>query len=463
MRFAIVLVAACGGSPAAPPDAAPDAPPDAAPDAAPGRTVTAHAINHFLPESGIAADAPSTAAFYILDAAGAKIAGTATGFAGVAPGPYLVCTGTLCIASAADALDLDRHLAGRSDLASGTASTRLMLTAGGLAQAGTLDELELPSQNTRATATLAVGDLATGANGILPFEGRGIYAASDEIRVDQLVTRAVGSEPYMSIGRTGVATPVAMLADQTTPTTVTLGADLPTTTVTVDLSRAQLTSFAGAINPTAHLTASGVAAFVELTGYDNYFPTLFDYQSTATADASLVFAYADPFPVGDGRILEAYADYAVDFTAAGAGTKGTLFAILGAYRALGGTGTLAPLVGPPQALTVGGRDATAAQTGVGITPMIAWTAPALGTADWYAVTVCRIQISVASGTDLPAVATFYTTATELQLPTGVMTAGAQYAILVEAEVTPGRDITTAPFAPVSQGAYAATISAALTP
>lgn len=461
-RASLLLFASCGSSTPALPDAAP---PDAAIDAEPtGRTVTASALNHYLPEDGVAVDLASAESWYVLGADGVKhpavVAGSQLAFPNVPNGDYFICTGAFCVVSDADTIALDRHLAGRPSLTLGDASTRLMLTASNCAQAGTLDQLELPSQNTRAVATLAVGQLATSATGILSFASRGLYAAGDRIDVDQLVTRTSPAGAYQALGRTGQATMVAMAAGATTPTTVTMGADLPTTTLIATIASQDFgTGFVAQFNPDARFAAAGIAGFVELPGVDGYDPTLFDFQTTDPDSVLQSFTYADPFPAADARILEGYVDIAVDFTATGAGTKSTLFAIQGAYGPA--VSLIEPVVGPPVALGVSGPGGSAQ---VGTTPTIAWQPPSQhGAPDFYVVAVHRIDITAASGTALPEIARFWTKRTSITVPTGVFETGKRYAVLVEADVASGRDIATAPFTHVTEGGFASVVSGVISP
>jgi hypothetical protein len=110
-------------------------------------------------------------------------------------------------------------------------------------------------------------------------------------------------------------------------------------------------------------------------------------------------------------------------------------------------------VSPPRAIAVG----------TGITPTISWLPPSLGTPSWYVATIDRIQITVDSGTSFVPVASLFTTQTSIDVPIGVMTHGESYVVFVEANVTPGRDLETAPFANVQTGAFASAISAAIAP
>jgi hypothetical protein len=104
-------------------------------------------------------------------------------------------------------------------------------------------------------------------------------------------------------------------------------------------------------------------------------------------------------------------------------------------------GPIAPRLGPVGSPTFDGEDATQPVVG-SATPTIAWAPPALGTAELYRVYLRR-QDAVAPHGQLVAV--FYTAATSLRIPNGLMTAGQSYWVEIDAAADPDADLLAAPY------------------
>jgi len=107
------------------------------------------------------------------------------------------------------------------------------------------------------------------------------------------------------------------------------------------------------------------------------------------------------------------------------------------------TGPIGPLVGPVRAPKIGGADLFQSQTGVGLTPTLAWTTPAIGKPSEYIVGVYRLAVS-GTATTSTRVATIRTTATSVTIPPGVLAPTTSYAFSINAATTPN------PAAPLRQ-------------
>lgn len=95
--------------------------------------------------------------------------------------------------------------------------------------------------------------------------------------------------------------------------------------------------------------------------------------------------------------------------------------------------TIAPSVGCVGAVTVGGQPFMAPPlTGVGVTPTIAWQAPALGTPDVY------VALIYDASTGNP-VFVVLTKGTSFVVPSGILAAGTSYGLSISADVSPGHD------------------------
>ena len=114
------------------------------------------------------------------------------------------------------------------------------------------------------------------------------------------------------------------------------------------------------------------------------------------------------------------------------------------------THPIEPLLSPVQnpTITTSGvtRTLFSDQSGVGLTPTIAWTAPAQGTPQGYGVHLYRLFLNGTS-TNFQQVAVFSLdgTQTAMTFPSGVLSAGQYYFILLRAMQDSTYDPTSAPF------------------
>ena len=106
-------------------------------------------------------------------------------------------------------------------------------------------------------------------------------------------------------------------------------------------------------------------------------------------------------------------------------------------------GPVAPVLGPPHAPALNGRDAFAPQAGVGLQPTISWSPPSLGTATSYVVKIDLLS----SGTPPPGlqeVTISVYTANSVQVPAGFLQPGRQYAATITAVSAPWDTLDRAP-------------------
>jgi hypothetical protein len=102
---------------------------------------------------------------------------------------------------------------------------------------------------------------------------------------------------------------------------------------------------------------------------------------------------------------------------------------------------IVPVLGPPRSPKIEGRDAFQAQTGVGLHPTVSWSPPRLGSATSYTVNILAV-----SGN--PAIANVSLTVygvTSLQIPTGILQAGATYNMIITANSAPWDSLDRPPF------------------
>jgi hypothetical protein len=156
-------------------------------------------------------------------------------------------------------------------------------------------------------------------------------------------------------------------------------------------------------------------------------------------------AYGNPFPDAWGSMITAY-EWAAPSDPPGSDRwLAPGFVSVTMPLADAATGPIRPGVSPVRNLRIAGQDAFGSPMGTGLLPLITWDPPALGSPSAYRVGVwsphpCAHVTVWACTPD----ATVVTTETSIVVPPGVLAAGAQYQVVVTAEVSPV-DVTTQPF------------------
>jgi hypothetical protein len=99
---------------------------------------------------------------------------------------------------------------------------------------------------------------------------------------------------------------------------------------------------------------------------------------------------------------------------------------------------LVPLVSSVRTVQISGRDATVVQSGVGLRPIISWTAPAVGTPSRYVVKLYSLP---PAGGDWQVVSTLNLpgSTTSVQLPTGLQQSGRVYYLWISAQAGTSTD------------------------
>ena len=124
-------------------------------------------------------------------------------------------------------------------------------------------------------------------------------------------------------------------------------------------------------------------------------------------------------------------------------------------------GTVQPLVGPVGAPKISGQDAFINRMGVGLTPLVAWTAPAVGTPTRYELSLFQLGISAMKTTKTP-VATIITPEVQVQLPPGLLQPATKYFLLIFAIAEPNRN-ELRPFIPTLPSGHAVVLSGIFEP
>ena len=420
------------------------------------RPVTLSAISTFLDEDAVTKhDVPAVLATpsIVLDD-GSPLAlspGSPGSWSAQVPGgPYWLHTGTTWYRATGDHIDLGYLQGGRADAVAPTNSTRVTLALGGVGDWRPTDLLQLyswqaaswdvfdPRLSGGATSGTAMEDWNA------PAFGHGalhLLAAGDLLYVLQssvFYFNAAGSFRAV-VGWTSVSG--RSMADGQ-PSTLSL----PPMTFTrqnaylgVDW---RTTQFAAALQPlqasVAHrliVDARPMAAGGELP--EGATPNLLDLLRTGVVPDQTGDAYYQNFlPAQYKQVLHAEYGGAVFRTAPGAARP----AALAVYSTRLDTVDAAPypivpLLSAVRTVTVGGLDATVRQTGLGLTPLVSWTAPAVGTPSGYRIVLYQLSVQAGS-TDTVAVErgtlAISGTETSVQVPPGVLAANGAYAAYIVA-------------------------------
>ena len=156
---------------------------------------------------------------------------------------------------------------------------------------------------------------------------------------------------------------------------------------------------------------------------------------------------SNPYPAGWDLVGDATTLVQNSYVATGATASTPLYGAISHSAALSSFSgaPVQPLVTPARTPLVNGRNAYVRQNTVGNDIALSWTAPASATApNGYQVTIYSVT-NAGGKTVLPAVAGGVTTATELRLPPGTLTAGAEYCALVRSSYAPNLDFARTPF------------------
>lgn len=152
--------------------------------------------------------------------------------------------------------------------------------------------------------------------------------------------------------------------------------------------------------------------------------------------------YHNPFPSDWPLLLRIVAPYAMQVTVPGA-TPGYVFAELAIVSEVGPTMAQNIVIGPVREIRVNGTSAIGDLANVSTTPRLSWSAPQLGTATGYVVTVHRL-FQVGGSTRDEQVLELVSTSTEVLIPPGYLDSGQSYLVRIDALAMPNTDLASAP-------------------
>ncbi len=275
----------------------------------------------------------------------------------------------------------------------------------------------------------------------------------DQNYIAQLITQSVGGYPFAALGRFIAPTKFTQANGSDTAINGTLTTVPQTHSFEANVNGADLLAQALAANPSATLYSSGF-------GLDVYPGSFAHGQTTATPDLIIYngtptistngdlgpVAYGNPYPASKWPLYIFYTYYATTNYTAPEATNSTpiLTAAYGETTKLPTvTNPIAPLVGVAQTPTINSKNFFTNHSGVGLTPVLKWSPPTVGTATYYLVTVYQL-LNSGGNTVATGVATMSTQKATLRIPTGLLTAGQAYVFGVSAYYIPGLNFAKNP-------------------
>ncbi|SET19649.1 hypothetical protein [Stigmatella erecta] len=273
-------------------------------------------------------------------------------------------------------------------------------------------------------------------------------AAGDTLYATQHVARFIdeGLQSFLELRR-GIQVAAPTARDGTLLLNATL-APLPTTSHSVSYGTATFEALALAAHPTATLSANVIylgtlPAYSRFGSYEGW-PDLAQVSwppSQGALQSTLTFG--NPYPATWDRVIMAMTYsriiYSVDLPEGGTSTPVSFQVSTHAEQPVSDSGTtvLTAQVGPPREVRLNQTVATTPLTGVGLTPLASWTAPALGTARHYSLRLFELSANTSKRTIRTQVATFLTDQTQLRLPPGLLVQGKNYYLEITAVFSPG--------------------------
>lgn len=380
---------------------------------------------------------------------------------GVPDGAYILRIGNEYVASSLSSVDLGSSVLGRADAVRLTTPTTITLDLTNLAPWVGGDALEAFSTQVNAwwfgleyivgqptDGSVALSsysfDSTTSVDG--PFGSNRIEGSrGDRFTFAQLTLgTSLEGVPYQSMTRIFEPAPFDQTNGGTNAFTGAFTDVATNDTSAADLKTTQFAALLGDIHPTAPVISNGVTfSVLGQAGGLSYGPIsatadfLVLYAGTAQDIAASGMHYGQPLQgtwgnIGDARVTKQVAwsvsSLSPAFVYVGIGESDEV----GAFT----TAPITPFVGPPRLARIGALDLNQDQIGVGLTPTISWSAPAVGTATQYDVAVFRLTPDFGNGvTRKELIANFATKGTSLTLPSGILTAGEAYALRISAQVS----------------------------
>lgn len=361
------------------------------------------------------------------------------------------------VETAADVVDLSFSQLGRADVQFATAPTPVTLNFTGLEPWAANEYFGVTSLNADVFRESVLASTASIPLGSTTGTGTFDWAASrhgliDATRGDlSLITqhsaRVVGTTTlYRSISRAATVNSITLQSGQTTSVAVPLTPAGPLSSLDIDWRTTDWEALATQTGLGATLSRQTLSLH-SLPGITNFLRVapglVFLGANPGAAPIQGTVSWNNPFPAAWPVIVYQRAFFSHRVVALGLESAWVQLAIdaseLGPL-----SGMLTPRMGPPGAVRINGEDANANLVGVGLTPTVSWSAPALGTATRYQLMLIEATAS-AGQLDLRPVAQLLTRATSVRLPPGFLVPGSTCVLWVGAETWGTNDLERKPF------------------
>ena len=137
---------------------------------------------------------------------------------------------------------------------------------------------------------------------------------------------------------------------------------------------------------------------------------------------------------------------ALAVTAPGAAMAASFSGSIGRYDPLPAPGApVTPVVTPPRSPRIGSVDAFQSPAGVGTTPTVSWSLPAIGMPTSYTIKIAQPVVAASGGTTFQTIAFLTTSGTSVSIPPGVLQKGVSYVALITAYVKNPDTSDSAPY------------------
>jgi hypothetical protein len=244
-----------------------------------------------------------------------------------------------------------------------------------------------------------------------------------------------------------------------------------------NINGADLAAQTMAANPNAVMTDTTIVLDVYpgsmAKGFNTDTPDLVGYsigtgeQPFLTTNGDLgQIRYGNPFPAKKWTLFAGYTyTAATSYTAPGATNSAPLNSyVQDATTTLPSpTSPMTPLVGVVQKPSINGKTFFQDQTGVGMTPLLKWSPPSLGTATFYEVRGYELSNDGLGNTLINQIMRLRTASTSLRIPPARLSAGLGYVFLVRPFYVPGLNFAKTPFMSGPTSAFADVLSGMMQP
>lgn len=445
---------------------------------APGRTITGTRLATYWSGAQAGAPVPATSGVSIMALVeknggyewhSGSVSGNGDFAVGVPAGRTLLAVENLVngrvsyVDTSSTVVDLGFDAAGRPDDVPPQYSTPVTFLLSGLSpwsegnaiQLTSADFWNVPSWDldSGVVQTVQTTDWMSGVAGACPLVDA---ARGDVVYVHQLVTTSIdagGPRSYSAAAR-AVALDTVTLADGV-PSVVTAAlADVPQSgSVTVDWRTTQFEQYLASMGPGAEPSRhhfyvnanSGPLNPLATNDYGTPDLLIMEIEPGAADFTAGPLRYGQFLDATWTEFLIASFDARVPVSAPGGSTK-YVSAGIGSRRPYANGALLAPVVSPVRSVKLDSRDAMMpGLTTASVTPVLSWTAPALGDPDYYLVAVYLLR-NYSGTTSVSRVYSVMTRNTTLRLPP--YNSGwyeEAYVAVIRAMVEPGSRVETAPF------------------